>query len=772
MKEKLLKALGYLNIGRFMPTKHWDEQASKHIRSIAFAHHVPHRDTIPADLKDKEGNFLMTDNGFPVAGRMLPEEIGVGSDSPALPIIIGFYSVVFILSGLLTAIGLGKVALALNIVYFAVFFAFFGIWGTLIMLAGTVGATTAVAMGSSLPVVGQVIGSFSNTILAAVAYSPALAPLVYLFFKKRARAAALVNLDKTFGGATDGLPKTVKNKARFLQAANAEKDSSFFCPYGTSTGALGRTGDEFAPDQGLQFGQTTKDQATNLAYFGAIGTGKTTNLRNVFKQRVLAEKMEKTRSGMLVLDGKAVLAQDCAKFLDVLVSPSTIKNFNYFWDLKPEVLAGVLENQFAPKKGATGNSAFFTSGARTMAFYAKVFQEAAVKHGTAKKSVISYITIGLQLTEPCEESGKHPILDLFKGHPDLDINTGGFRQGTVLNDAMQFLIELMGEPEETKKNIKATLKSWLLPFIQTEQIRHWAESEESDFDFDSILTGSKIGFVLPESQLKIAGVTITALMKARLFTKIADRGLFGERWRDTGEVPVCLFVDEAQKIFDDSDLSILPQGRSLGLVAIYATQNYDNYVERFGEAGSRAIIESFRSIICLQSSEATYELISKRLGKHKALTTKSKTGLLAYGSTSSHILTSSIFDSQNSERTWLRRHGSKFLAKMTLRKSFGDSLKGNNIVEFSTHERTSEPIPILQAHHLQMLNEPFTAIAVVQRAGVVRRDIIKTIPLNDNFEPILIDDKAPIGFDDTYGVWNQIDHAANQIEEDLFKEAA
>ncbi|MEL4177729.1 TraM recognition domain-containing protein [Roseateles sp. PN1] len=772
MKEKLLKALSYLNISRFLPTKEWEEQANQEIRSIAYAHHVPHRESVPADLKDKEGNFLMTDNGFPVAGRLLPEDIGIGSDSPVLPFIIGFYSVIFILSGMLTVMGLGKVALALNVLYFTVFYIFLGFWGTMLMLAGTVGATTAVSMATSLPVVGQVIGGFSNTILAAVAYSPALAPLVYLFIKKKARAAALVNLDKTFGGATDGMPKTAKNRARFLQAANAEKDNSYFCHYGSATGSFGKTGDEFAPDQGLPVGQTTKDQSTNLAFFGAIGKGKTTNLRQVFKERVQAQEIEKSRTGMMVLDGKSVLAQDCAKYLDILVSPQTIKNFNFIWDLKPEVLARVLENQFAPKKGQTGNSSFFTSGARTMVFYAKVFQEAAVKHGTASKSYMSFFNIGMQLTEPCDKDGKHPIVELFKGHPELDYRTGGFKPGTVLNDAIQFLMELMSEPEETKKNIKATFKSWLLPFVQTEQIRHWAESEESDFDFDSILVGSKIGFVLPESQLGIAGVAITALMKARLFTKIADRGLFGEKWRDTGEVPVCLFVDEAQKIFDDSDLSILPQGRSLGLVAVYATQNFDNYVERFGESGAKAIVESFRSIICLQSSEATYDLISKRIGKHRALVSKGKVSSLAFGSTSNHILTSSIFDTQNSERTWLRRHGSKLLAKMTLRKSFADSLKGNNITEFSTFERTAEPIPVLQAHHLQMLNEPFTAIAVIERAGVVRRDIIKTIPLDANFEPILVSDKPPVGFEDVFKGWNELDNEGQQYEEILFKEAA
>ena len=63
---------------------------------------------------------------------------------------------------------------------------------------------------------------------------------------------------------------------------------------------------------------------------------------------------------------------------------------------------------------------------------------------------------------------------------------------------------------------------------------------------------------------------------------------------------------------------------------------------------------------------------------------------------------------------------------------------------FASMQLSEQPIHILQDKDLQTVNnKKFHAIAVLSRGGAPRRDIIKTIPLNSDFEPIKVslDDK-------------------------------
>lgn len=773
-------------LANFLPIKTWAHEAKQHADSLGLARHVPHRDTIPADLKDKEGNFLVTENGFSVAGRMLAEEVDIGTASPFLPIYIGLYALVFVVSKLMTTIGLDVIATVLHLVYFAGFFTLFGALATIGMAAVTVGAASTLAFASSFPVVGQFVSKFETVFLSL----PAFFPLLYWFFSNRKRASQLAYQSDLFSASALSGPKTKPNLARFAQAERAEQDKTHFTQYGVSTGAFSFFGDEFGPDAGLAMGQTTNDQSTHILFFGGTGSGKTTTLRTVFKGVIDAEKADlamidiaKTanagnqtlhKRGIVVLDGKSVLAQDCAKFLDVVVGVGTVKNFNFFEGLTPEVLATTLENQFAPKKQQSGNSAFFTSGARTIVFYTKVFQEAMVECGTAKKSVMEFYSIAGQLMEPCVESkevavdqkaavkttestktsGTHPLVTAIENHPDF------LKEGTLLNDAVNYLLMLQQEPAETKQNIFATFRSWISPFVQSKELRSWADSETSDFDFNQVVYGLKIGFVLPAAKLGVAGTVITALMKARLFTMISGRG---DNWRGLGQSPVVLFIDEAQKVIDKADQDIMPEARSLGLFCVYATQNIDNLHDALGQDGAAVTLESFLSIICLKSSYKTYEYMSNRIGKARIWLAQSETQNLGYAATSTERLKSAAFDPQNPHRTWMKAFGGKVVFGNLLKKGISD-LKDRKNGKFHILKKSENPVPILQESHLEKLNEPFVAIAVIQRAGVVRRDIIKTIPLDSNFEPLLKPKAFPAGY--------EVSKEEKIIEEKLFGGAA
>lgn len=719
---------GFQLLQRFLPHEQWKREAKAHADACGLAHHVPHRDTIPADLRDKEGTWQLTDNGYPVPGRVLPEDNDIGAASPVLPLYIGLYALMFSITNIFASIGLPSVGFAVTVAYFIGFFIYFGWLPTIGMLAVTIGATASVGLALSyFGNVLAVVGLNANIISTCLALLPAFFPLLTLYFSKRKRASQLSWQGHHYGGAAMNAPKAVKNNARHAQAEKAEADKSYFTTYGTATGQFSFQGDEFAPDAGLAIGQTTNDQSTNLVIFGAIGSGKTTNIRQIFKGQIEAEKVDGKKRGCVVLDGKAVLANDCAKYLDVVVS-TEMKNFNFIEGIPSAVLARTFEDIFAPKKNQTGNSSYFTAGARSMLFVASVFQTEMVKAGTGKKSFMELYRIGKLLVTAADTEGNHPLVERVKDHPDLHV------EGTLLNDAIEELITYQNDTPENKRNIYSTFKSWLVPFIQSEKLRHWADCENSDFKFNDVFYGGKVGFVLPESQLGIAGVAITALMKARLFTGIADRGLKGEKWHEDGQTPVCLFIDEAQKVMNDTDMSILPQSRSLGMVAFYATQNYDNFIQCLGRDGAATVIESFRSIISLKSSFETYKLLAERVGKARIWTEQSTSHSIGYSATSKYRLSKPIFDPQNPERAWMRKFSGGFLNSILARKGISDVQTSSHEILNATASR--EPSQILQDIHIQSLNEPFTAIAIVQRAGVERRDVIRTIPLDANFNPI------------------------------------
>ena len=255
-------------LANFLPISKWSQEAKAHADSLGLARHVPHRDTIPEDLRDKQGNFLVTDNGFSVAGRMLPEEVDIGTASPFLPLYIGLYALVFVVSKLMTTMGMDVVASGLHLVYFAGFFSLFGGLATLGMVAVTVGAAVSLSLAASIPVVGQFVGKFETVFLAL----PAFFPLLYWFFANRKRASQLAYQSDLFSASALSGPKTKPNRARFEQAQRAEQDNTHFTQYGVATGAFSHFGDEFAPDAGMPVGQTSNDQATNLLFFGAIGS--------------------------------------------------------------------------------------------------------------------------------------------------------------------------------------------------------------------------------------------------------------------------------------------------------------------------------------------------------------------------------------------------------------------------------------------------------------------------------------------------------------------
>jgi len=264
-------------------------------------------------------------------------------------------------------------------------------------------------------------------------------------------------------------------------------------------------------------------------------------------------KKNKVLNGMLVLDGKAQLAMDCTEYLDAVIHPSIVKNLNVLEGIKPEIFARVL--QLVNVKGKeSGNSGYFNGQARNLIFYASVFHEGLIDQGKMKKNLSSRLKL---IAMMCEKPGAngHPIIDLIKSHPDFPI------EGTLINDAVKKFMGLQELGDETKMSVFSTAESWIIPLIQSEALRPWAECETSDIQFDKILEGKKYGFSLPESEFGVAGIAITTLMKSRLYQLMQMRGDKRPNEDNSKRATVFLIIDEVQRIADDSDLAILPVAR-------------------------------------------------------------------------------------------------------------------------------------------------------------------------------------------------------------------
>lgn len=255
-------------------------EASKFVDDVSYRHDIPHGPNVPADLADKEGTWQLNADGYPVAGQVLMDDVGVGSASPALPLYIGLYALVAVLIGLLPQLGLGFAAPILLLGYFIGFFCYFGLFTTLFFAVVTLGSAVVLPFAAGpLAMVGMKT-SFIQDILNLV---PAFAPFAYYVLRVRTRASELAYQGTMNARAIIRAPKAVMNEERHIQALNADQDKSPLIIFGTATGALSFNGDSFAPDQGLPVAMSEDDMGTHMQIFGSTGTGKTTELRTIIR---------------------------------------------------------------------------------------------------------------------------------------------------------------------------------------------------------------------------------------------------------------------------------------------------------------------------------------------------------------------------------------------------------------------------------------------------------------------------------------------------------
>lgn len=436
--------------------------------------------------------------------------------------------------------------------------------------------------------------------------------------------------------------------------------------------------------------------------------------------------------GSLILDGKGPLPWECAALLDLVVSPKTIRNYNYIHGVGPEDLADTILNQFGGKQDSA--NAWIDREARASFFYGAVIHRLLVEKKQISKSPAAYFKTILQMLERPDEEGNHPLTEQLSDLPEF------FENGTVLSDARAKIIANAALDSKERSIFVNTVQSWCYTFMQSEALRPWANSEESDFDIEQVLYGLRIGIATPSTEYGDAGVAIQNLAKARIYRAIKKRG---NRRIELGQSKVLVIIDEAQRGATRMDVEILPEARSMDLIIIFATQNIDSLLAAFPGDEGKKLLESFRSIVSFKSSPATYAYIQERIGKARLITRSSGGTALDFGKTATVQLGSPYFDLNNPYRKWMRRLSmggllSRFIRNNPVHRQHGSkSETGETNLSGISHLTVSgEAGYIFGDSDIQKLNTPFHAIATVERGKGTRQDIIVSRALDDNFRPI------------------------------------
>ncbi|AQQ43289.1 hypothetical protein A8E81_10855 [Burkholderia cenocepacia] len=440
------------------------------------------------------------------------------------------------------------------------------------------------------------------------------------------------------------------------------------------------------------------------------------------------------------------MAEQVGKILDLVISPKTVKNYNYMENVQPEVFAKVILNIFG---GSEAKNPIWNNAGYSLLYYTIVFHQALIKLKGAKKSPAAHMETLRHMSKPVDENNRHPILDQFSsGEAKIEI----MKEGTILNDALKEFIAFHELANETKSSVVFTVSNWMKKFIQSKALRPWANSETSDFAIrDTSRQGKKYGILLPEGKYGAAGLAIQALAKADLYNEVKNRG---DNSLKKGYSRVFLFVDECQRFLDDMDLAILPEARSLELVCWFASQNIDSIYDKFGKDGGGKFMGAFASVFSYKSTPATYHFIKERIGKAKVIEKNGGAETVDFERNAQLQMGTPFFDITNPHRKMMKNFTFGYMKSFFTNNPTNRVIKpdeknvkigSENIKETFLHRHgglmptgarisiSKDPEYIFNERGIAALETPFRAVGTYPRGDVTRRAIFASIPYSDDF---------------------------------------
>ncbi|TWB21114.1 type IV secretory system conjugative DNA transfer family protein [Nitrospirillum bahiense] len=490
--------------------------------------------------------------------------------------------------------------------------------------------------------------------------------------------------------------------AREAQIEEAIRDTSPILNIGSALGILAARGDALAPSKGLPMVLSLKDLMQHVIVFGGTGSGKTAGvLRPLCKQIAALSGV-----GLIVMDGKGSLPGEVAAMIPgfTVIDPASTA-ISLVEGLTPTEIASTIRDILASKDA---KDKFFDDSAMALLRFAAVLAQLDDEAGFSLASIWQIARDG---------APSHLLDKVNPSIPEQD------------EAATFFTSEWPALEAKTRASILATLRTWYMTITGHPATLQWAMTAAggSDADIKSALTGGRVGILAPAHRYGAAGRVVMALIKARLYAAIRDRA---DKGLTEGETPVVLIMDEAQEIAMKEDADILGIARSLQLAVVAATQTVEGVEAQLGEFDAAKWLTLFGSVIALQNrSPKTAALVASRIGATYRPTLDSIPGV--------PTLRGAVWAQQATGRIAAAKNQPLLASTIELGQGgrVADLLSAINPFQLfkanlaGQQDRPTSKIavaPIVTAEEVnELVVEPNTALAVLTRARVPRRDVVR-----------------------------------------------
>jgi hypothetical protein len=363
---------------------------------------------------------------------------------------------------------------------------------------------------------------------------------------------------------------------------------------------------------------------------------------------------------------------------------------------------------------------FWTDSASNLVYQASVLAKAS---GAWSLSGIASIA--------CTESARQAALKALETLPDVS-DYGPVDAGQIRSAIAFWQEEWPALEDKTRSGILATARSWFGVLTQHPDLLRWSEAEPKDesagLNLLDVLQGGRLALHIPAYRYGQAGALVSALLKSRLYAALKQRA----DQPDVAHQPLIFMIDEAQEIATDEDATLLAIGRSLGLATIAATQTVEGVTEKLGEEVADKWLGIYGNVITLPNrSGMSDQFVAERVG----LTWKSLVG----GTMGMAIRDAIRADVMTSDRSAAALQSSLTYTDGDLMSQFQRGTRGvMTTLAAALGQGTAQSpfstqigvLPTVFAGEMTtLLAEPNTALAVLTRARVPRRDVIRVQPV-------------------------------------------
>lgn len=522
----------------------------------------------------------------------------------------------------------------------------------------------------------------------------------------------------------------ISESALLRQAMEAKRDTTTLVQLGRSTGLFAAREDFYAPSAGLPFAISLQDLHMHILGLGGVGSGKTSCLLRPIAYQAASDP----HTGLVVADGKSALPNELADLPGMQIIDPATATLSLVAGLDATTVIEIIIAKLGPQSenGGGRDNPFFTESA------ADALRQAAVLLHAAGDRYWTFENLDRFLFEAD-----------FRTQTTTDLRPD--RVNAQVNQAMRFFTENWSTyREDTRNDIIATVRSWLARIMSHPDLARWAKTtpDEDSIDITCPLRGGRIGLLIPAYRYgEGPAAAVTALLKARIYASLKERA---ERGLLAGETRVVFIIDEAQEVITPEDSTMLAMGRSLGLAMICATQTVEGVAEKLGPVSAQKWLNVFGSVVAFSNrSPDTDEFVAARAGSSWRPLVRAVEGLpvrtaiqaqAVTGQNAAALYQTSIRETRPMNGGEL--HPIKGITTAIKRVFQGEPPQAKPQSQLGA-------FPLIESGEVQQLvAEPDTALALITRGRVMRRDLIKMTPMYEvpktDHEPALEHDKQTL----------------------------